>query len=302
MRYRVFASPERPIGERLRRLLALPGFPGEPVAFGAIDLACTDDPATAAELHRDFVGKLPVWLDLDAAPRAGLRAGFKPAPTRGIARADLVTVPTRGLLDEVRRIAPRVELLPDPVEPPPPATEDDPPLIGPAVGYVGPTDEFWDADVPVIIAEQDRRLQVHLGASAAKIEPLAAAERRLPNLHFLPDDRAVWRRRFLVGIFPYRVDDRTRRWLPAPLLETWAAGIPAVCAPLPEVAHLGSFAPTAASPAEWAHQAQRLAAEPETAAQIAREAAAFVAREHSPAAVLARLRECLYALSDQLLK
>jgi len=295
MRYRVFASSERPVGERLRRLLALADFPGEAVAFGAIDLACTDDPATAAELRRDFVGKLPVWLDLDAAPRAGLR----PAPTKGIARADLVTVSTRGLLDDVRRINPRVELLPDPVEPPATATEDDPPLIGPAVGYVGPTDESWDADVPVAIAEQERRLQVHLGASAAKIDALAAAERRLPNLHFLPDDRAVWRRRFLVGIFPYRIDDQTRCWLPAPLLETWAAGIPAVCAPLPEVARLGPFALTAASPAEWAHHVQRLVAEPETAAQIAREATAFIAREHSPATVLARLRECLYALSGQ---
>jgi glycosyltransferase involved in cell wall biosynthesis len=289
MRYRTFAPPDRPLGERLRRLLALPGFPGEAVAFGAIDLACTDDPATAAELHRDFVGKLPVWLDLGALPA-------KSSAWKGVAKADLVTAPTRGIVDEVRRHNARVALLPDPIEPPPHPTDDDPPLVAPAVGYVGPVDDSWDAAIPIALAEHERQLEIYLGAGARSSAAIVAAERRLPNLHLLPDDRAIWWRRFLAGVFPYRVDRATKFFLPAALLEAWAAGIPAVCAPLPEVVRLGPFAVTAATPEEWVAQVRRLVAEPETAAQIAREAAAFVTREHSAPAVLAALREFLYAL------
>ncbi len=292
MRYRVFPAPDRPLGPRLRRLLALPGFPGEAIAFGPIDLACTDDPTTAAELHRDFTGRLPVWLDLDLPPDTAPR-GHK---LDGIKLASLVTVPTRGRWDQIRHLTPRVALVPDVVEPPPPGREDDPPLVGPAIGYVGPIDERWDAAVPIALAEVERRFQIHLTAAAAARESVVLAERRLPNLHFLPDDRASWWRRMVAGVFPYQVGPQTAHWLPASLLKAWAAGVPTVCAPLPEVARLAPSALTATTPAEWARHVQLLVAEPEQASRLAQDAAAFVAREHAPAAVLARVEECLYAL------
>ena len=151
MRIRTFHAPETPLGPRLKKLLAL---------------AVTDDPAHAAELRRDFVGKLPVWLDLDAAPRSGETARAQRNAQRGIAGADLVTVATRGLWEKVRQSNHRVHLVPEPIVATSSSSGDTSLLVSPAIGFCGPASPFWDAELAINLATLNRSLAVHLGEEA----------------------------------------------------------------------------------------------------------------------------------------
>lgn len=293
MQIRLFPAAAGSIGERLQSLIALPGFPGEQAAHGPINLACTDNPAVAAELKRDLAGKVPVWLDLDAAPpfaysRHRLRAG--------IAAADLVTVGTRGLWEEVREHNYRVALVPDPVALPEPTTAERPPLVGPAVGLFDRENHVVDHQILIDLARQNRDLEMHLDGEIVKHPLLKSAERQLPNLHFAHDaGESLWRG-LLAAVLPYRNDRQTLYWIPRPLLECWAVGLPAVVTPLPEVGRLEPLALFAATATGFAARIKQLLAEPEAAADLGKRAADFIAREHSLQAVARRLQSALTEL------
>jgi len=298
MRVRTFSSSRRPLGNRLKSLLALPGADLSATASGPIDLAATDDAATAADLVRDFAGKLPVWLDLDGAPTQQNAKHNRRREKAGIQAANLVTVATRGLWEEIREMTYRVVLLPDPVAPPSPVSGKATPLIGPAVGYVGAADEPWQAEMVTDLARIARKLAVHIGGAAARHPAIIKAERALPNLHLHPDaGNELWRR-LRAAVFPYVVDTPTHNWLPAPLLAAWSEGVPTVTTPLGEVMRLPTPVLTATTAAGMAGQIDALLATPDEAAEDGRALQAFVETEHQPAQLAARLRETLKGLEN----
>ncbi|HPQ68765.1 MAG TPA: hypothetical protein PKW95_06525 [bacterium] len=292
MRLRTFSTAQRPLGPRLRALLALPDFAGEIIAHGPLDLVATDDPLMALDLRRDFIGKLPVWLDLDASRP---EKEILPTSRRGrqaLRQAELLTVSTRGLLAEARRCNANALWLPDPLAPPAAKAVDELPLVPPAVGFVGPREPALRWEVFAELAQRERRLQLYVGGDAADEPFLREAERRLPNLHLRPgDDETLWTR-LHAALLPYRLDALPVHALPPALIRACQAGKPVLCAPLLEAGRLDatlSFADDAAGYARHL-QSDLLNKTPTRAAgEILRAAVAH----HHPESVAAILNEAL---------
>jgi len=281
----------------MRALLALPDFAGEIVAHGPLDLVATDDPYMALDLRRDFIDKLPVWLDLDAARP---EKEILPASRRGrqaLQRAALLTVSTRELLAEARRYNADARWLPDPLAPLAARTVDELPLVPPAVGFVGPRNPALRWEIFAQLAQGERRLQLYVGGEAANEPFLREAERRLPNLHLRPDDDETMWTRLHAALLPYQLDALPVYALPPALIRACQAGKPVVCAPLLEAGRLDaalSFADDAAGFARHLPSDRLIAFPTRAAGETLRAAVAH----HRPEAVAATLNEALRQVSQ----
>ena len=295
MQLRLFPSPQKPIGHRLAALVALPDVGCETTTHGSIDLAATDDPLMAAELASGFVGKLPVWLDLDGDPATLAR--LNRAARRAIARADVVTVATRGLWEMVRETTLHVFLVPEPVPTPPAPPPGTTPLLRPAIGWYGIDDSHLRLDLLIEIALAARDHQIYFGGPAAAAVDKAAATDDLPNFHLLPEADATLWRRLSIAVFPFPVGKETETWLPTGLLAALASGTPVVSTPLLEPARLDAPIAFAVDGGGFAARVAEILADPEQTALRAKQGREFIAREHAPQAVAARLCRALASVN-----
>ena len=291
MQLRLFPTPDRPVGPRLKNLVSLPELGFDEVVQGAIDLAATDDPLVAKELVSGFVGKLPIWLDLDSDPAGPARLGRR--AKKAIAAADVVTVATRGLWEIVREHRHRVFLVPDPIPPTPSPKPATMPLLRPALGYCGANSVHLQGDLLVEIAATKRDYQVYIGGPAADRPEFVAADATLPNFHRLPEaDPSLWRR-LSVAVFPFEVDKATETWLPHELLTALRAGAPIICTPLLEVGRTDLPVSFATSADGFIARAAELMADAEQCGARIKRGQAFIAEEHDPKQVAARLQKAL---------
>ena len=268
---------------RLPALIGLLGAEAQIIAHGPIDLACTNDPALAGDLCRDFVGKLPVWLDLETWPEFSPRRILTNRRiSQGLANADLVTVPTRGLWEEVRQRNPRVYILTDPVIIQSDEKQDVLELLDPAIGFFDSTESNLDPQIIIEIALANRPWQIYIAGSVALNPALQEADRRVPNLHLLPEEGTGILSRFKVAVFPYSISRTKTYWLPQAVLQAWAVNTPTVCSPLPELNNHPDLTLFATMATGFTARIQEILAHPDQTAMQTAKAAAFIADEHSP--------------------
>ncbi|MDP8222124.1 MAG: glycosyltransferase [Candidatus Lernaella stagnicola] len=275
----------------MARLTRLPGFEFHKTPQGAIDLAVTDDPAMVGELAAGFVGKLPLWLDLDGHPNTVLR--MKSRHWRELSRATMITVATRGMWEAVREFHHDVYLVPDPVEETPPARVAELPLLRPAIGFAGEYNPWCNIDFLPEMAALRRDQQIYVAGEAGRQRRSREAAARLPNFHILAEAEAALWRRFSVAVFPYAVDKPTEYWLPYELPAALSAGALVVATPLTELARGDLPISLASRPAGFAARVAELLADAAAAAALRRRGREAAAAEHAPSVVAERLRAAM---------
>jgi glycosyltransferase involved in cell wall biosynthesis len=132
------------------------------------------------------------------------------------------------------------------------------------IGYFGALQDWFDAEAVEQAAAAHPTFEFRI---IGRIEDSLLKERlvRFPNVHLagelahsdLPNQLAE----FDVGIIPFHVRQLTMATDPIKLYEYFAAGIPIVSSPLPEVARFGELVYIAAAPSEWPSQIETAARE-----------------------------------------
>jgi glycosyltransferase involved in cell wall biosynthesis len=121
----------------------------------------------------------------------------------------------------------------------------------PRVGYFGLLHEWLDVELIAALARRTSFHYVLLGEGWTDLAPVAG----LANVHILGRkpyaSLPAFCRGFRAGIVPYRVTTLTRSMNPIKLREYAAAGLPVVCAALPEVERAGDFVECPRSEDEW---------------------------------------------------
>jgi glycosyltransferase involved in cell wall biosynthesis len=125
------------------------------------------------------------------------------------------------------------------------------------IGYLGALDHWFDVEAVSAIASAHSQARVELAGRVEDSRVLAL--RRHPNVHFLGEVARAGLPALLQGwdaaMIPFVVNDLTLAADPIKLYEYFAAGLPVVSAPLPEVERYRPLVYIADSPAAFAGMA-----------------------------------------------
>ena len=193
------------------------------------------------ELARALAPTLLVYDVMDdLASFAKASRALKERQRQALAEADLVFTGGRSLHEAVRRVRPDAHLFPSGVEPEHYAAARAlrTPRSRPVAGYVGVIDERLDLELIRELADALPGWEIQMvGPVSEKID--AATLPQAPNLVYLgkqpyerlPEVMAG----FDVALMPFALNEATRSISPTKTLEYFAAGLPVVSTPVPDV-------------------------------------------------------------------
>lgn len=197
-------------------------------------------------------------------------------------RADLLIVTSKALEESKASLNPNTLLLPHGVDVTHFARALAPGLAQaaeladiphPRLGFFGLIRDWVDLDLLVALAQRRADWQIVLLGDATVDLAACRAE---PNIHLLgpqPYDRLpAFCAGFDVGLIPFRLNELTRAVNPIKLREYFAAGLPVVSTPLPEVARYGSLVHLAEGADGFEAAVEAALAEPAAARAVRSEA------------------------------
>jgi UDP-galactopyranose mutase len=149
-------------------------------------------------------------------------------------------------------------------------------LPHPVVGYLGSVDHRIDVDLLAGIAEARPGWTIAVvgPVTDAKIDELRARRNVLLHGHVPPEDVPATLAGFDVGLLPYAPLEMTAYTYPAKLHQYFAAGLPVVSVPLPDLEEFADFVNLATDVSGFVDAVERALAEPEGGADARRAIAA----------------------------